>query len=48
MQMKQSQLMHYFDQRYFMSVSMSSNVGWGEANADGCFIQFTVAIEHHD
>ena len=27
---------------------MPSNVGWGGANADGCFIQFTVAIKHHD
>ena len=32
----------------FMAVSISSTVGWGEANADGCFIQFAVAIKHHD
>ena len=30
-----------------MAVSMLITVGWGEANADGCFIQFTVAIKYH-
>ena len=31
-----------------MAVSMPSTVGWGGADADGWFIQFTVAIKHHD